>query len=268
VNSGSQSLSLGEAATRFLADLTPEGKGKSQQEVYRFVRWYGWERTLAKLIAPEVASYAEHLSLSNTDYKEKLELIKAFLIYAKKEGWIESNLAIHLKAKKRKARLQSSFKRNSPETTSLTQQGYAALEAELAALKNKRIKAIDEMRRAAADKDFHENAPLDAAREQRGHLEGQIKELEETLKSAVAIEEKEKASLKVSVGDTIILRDLASGVELRYMMVNSREVDPTRGRISGASPIGKAIIGRSQGEVVEVTAPAGKLRYQIEQIGH
>ena len=64
-----------------------------------------------------------------------------------------------------------------------------------------------------------------------------------------------------------ILRDLASGEELHYIMVNSKEVDPTRGKISSASPIGKAVIGRGQGEVIEVIVPAGKLRYQIEQIG-
>jgi len=267
VNSGSQSPSLRRAATHFLASFAPGEKGMSQQEVYRFVRWYGWERTLAELTAPEVASYAEHLSLSDTDYMKKLELIQTFLVYAKKEGWIKSNLATHLKAKKGKARLQSSFKRGSPETIPLTQQGYAVLEAELAVLKSKRSEAIDEVRRAAADKDFRENAPLDAAREQRSHLEGQIKELEETLKSAVVIEEKQKVALKISVGDSIILRDLASGVELHYIMVNSKEVDPTRGKISSASPIGKAVIGRGQGEVVEVTAPVGKLRYQIEQIG-
>jgi len=268
LNSDSQNPSLGEAATRFLAGLAPGGKGGSQQEVYRFVRWYGWERALAELTAPEVASYAEHLSLSDTDYMNKLQLIHIFLVYAKKEGWIKRNLATHLKAKKGKTRLQSPPRRGSPETISLTQQGYAALEADLAALKSKRLETIDEVRRAAADKDFRENAPLDAAREQRSHLEGQIKELEETLKSAVVIEEKRKVTLKVSVGDSIILRDLASGEELRYMMVNSKEVDPTRGKISSASPIGKAVIGRGQGEVVEVTAPAGKLRYQIEQIRH
>ncbi|GAI52169.1 unnamed protein product, partial [marine sediment metagenome] len=143
----------------------------------------------------------------------------------------------------------------------------AALKAELAALKSKRSEAIDEVRRAAADKDFRENAPLEAAREQRGHLEGQIKELEETLKSAVVIDEKQKIALKVSVGDSIILRDLASGEELHYVMVNSKEADATRGKISSASPIGKAIIGRGQGEIIEVTAPAGKLRYQVKQIG-
>ena len=124
------------------------------------------------------------------------------------------------------------------------------------------------MRRAAADKDFRENAPLEAAREQYGHLEGQIRELEEALKSAIVIGEKQRVALKVSVGDSVILRNLTSGEELHYTIVNSKEVDPTRGKISSASPIGKAIIGRGQGELVEVTAPAGKLRYQIEQVGH
>ncbi len=268
MSSGSQNPSLGEAATGFLASLPLGEKGMSQQEVYRFVRWYGWGRALAELTAPDVASYAERLSLSDTDYIKKLELIHAFLVYAKKEGWSKSNLATHLKAKKGKARLQSSFKRGSPETISLTQQGYAALKAELTILKSKRSEAIDEVRRAAADKDFRENAPLDAAREQRGHLEGRIKELEEALKSAVVFDKKRKGTLKVSVGDSIVLRDLASGEELHYIMVNSREANPTRGKISSASPIGKAIIGRGQGEVIEVIAPVGKLRYQIEQIGH
>ena len=268
MNSGNQNPSLGEVAIRFLASLPPGEKGVSRQEVYRFVRWYGWERALAKLTAPEVASYAERLSLSDTDYVKKLELIHAFLVYAKKAGWSKSNLATHLKAKKGKARLKSSSRRGSPETISLTQQGYAELEAELAILESKRTEAIDEVRRAAADKDFRENAPLDAAREQRSHLEGQIKALEETLKSAVVFDKKQKDTLKVSVGDSVILRNLASGEELHYIMVNSREANPARGKISSVSPIGKAIIGRGQGEVVEVMAPVGKFRYQIERIGY
>jgi len=267
VNSGNQDLSLGEAATHFLASLPPQEEGMSQQEVYKFVRWYGWERTLAELTAPEVASYAERLSSSDTEYIRKLELLKAFLSYTREEGWIKSNLAIHLKAKKGKTRLWPSSRRGSLETTYLTQQGYAALEAEVAALKSKRSEAIDEMRRAAADKDFRENAPLEAAREQRGQLEGRIRELEEAVKSAIVIGEKQEVALKVSIGDSIILRDLATGEELCYTIVNSKEVDPTRGKISSASPIGKAVISRGQGEVIEVTVPAGKLRYQIEQVG-
>ena len=268
MSSGGQDLNLGEAVSHFLASLPPEGREASQQEIYKFVRWFGWERPFAGLTAAEVANYAERLSISDTDYMRKLELIRAFLAYAKKEGWSKTNLAIHLKARKGKTRLRSSSKQGLLETVVLTQRGYAELEAELADLQSKRPQAIDEIRRAAADKDFRENVPLEAAREQRGHLEGRIMELEKTLKSAVIIDGKQPGTLKVrvSIGDSVVLSDLNSGEELRYTLVGSSEVDPTRGKISNASPIGKAIIGKGQGETVEVTAPVGKLCYQIKQI--
>ena len=268
MNSGRQGLILGEAASRFLANLSPEEGKESQQEVYKFVRWYGWERPLAELTAPEVANYAERLSLSDTDYIKKLELIRAFLLYARKEGWSKSNLAAHLKTKKGKTGRQSSVRQGLPKTVSLTQQGYAELKAELASLKSRRFQAIDEMRKAAADKDFRENAPLEAAREQHGQLEGRIRELEAVVKSAIVIGSEQRVTLKVSIGDKVVLRDLVSGEELRYMIVSPREVDPTRGKISSASPVGKVILGRGEGEMVEVMAPAGKLRYQIEQVRH
>jgi transcription elongation factor GreA len=86
------------------------------------------------------------------------------------------------------------------------------------------------------------------------------------LKSATTVDRQQKVTLKVSFGDSIVLGDLASGEELRYMIVSPRETNPTKGKISSASPIGKASIGRRQGEVVEVTTPAGKLSYQIKQI--
>lgn len=266
MSSSRQNPSLGEAASSFLASLPPKEGKTSQQAIYGFVRWYGWERLFAGLSAPEVANYAEHLSLSQANYLSNLEIIRAFLVYAKKQGWSKTNLATHLKPKKAKARLPSSARRNLSPATSLTQQGYAELKTELADLKRKRSQVIEEMQRAAADKDFRENAPLDAAREERGHLEGRIRELEETLRSATIIDESQKVAPKVSMGDSIVLRDEVSGDELRYKIVSPREVDPTKGKISSNSPIGKAVIGRAQGETVEITAPVGKLRYQLVQI--
>jgi transcription elongation factor GreA len=266
VSSDNQGPSLGEAAVQFLAKLSRQEREASQPEVYKFARWYGWERLFARLAAPEVASYAEQLSLSDIDYAKKLELVRAFLTYAKKEGWSRTNLATHLKTKKAKAGPQVATKRSLPESVSLTRQRYDELEAEFTDLKSKRHELIEEIRRAAADKDFRENAPLDAAREQRGHVEGRIRELEETLKTAAIIDEKREPALKTGVGDNIVLSDLASGEEVRYMIVDPREVDPSKGKISIASPLGKALIGRSDGEVVEITAPAGKLRYQIKRV--
>ena len=263
-----QNPSLGEASSYFLADLPPGESGVSQQEVYKFIRWFGRERPFTGLTAAEVDKYAEQLSLSDTDYTRKLEMVRNFLVYAKKKGWSKANLAVHLKARKGKTNRPPSSRRSSPETTSLTRQGYAELEAELAALQSESYKAIDEIRRAAADKDFRENAPLQAARERRGQLEGRIIELEGALKSAVVIDEKQEPTLRVGIGDSVILCDLDSGEELHYMLVSPREVDPTNGKISNASPIGRAVIGKEQGKTVEIAAPVGKLRYQIKRIEH
>ncbi|MDD5038240.1 MAG: transcription elongation factor GreA [Dehalococcoidales bacterium] len=260
------SISLGEAASQYLSSLPAEERGESQQEIYKFIRWYGWERPFAGLTAPEVGNYAERLSLSDADYARKLELLRAFLVSAKKEGWSKTNLSIHLKARKGKVKVRTSPGQTMPETVYLTKQGYSDAEAELADLQGKRSQVIDEMTKAAADKDFRENAPLQAAREERGHIEGRIIELKEVLKSAVVIDEKQKKSLRVSMGDSVILYDPTCGEERRYTLVSPKEVDPTRGKISTVSPIGKAIMGKAEGETVELTAPVGKLCYQIKTV--
>ncbi len=266
MSGASQNPTLGEAASSFLASLPAEEGEQSQQAVYGFVRWYGAKRLFARLTAHEVENYADRLPSSQANYSRNIEQVKAFLSYARKQGWSQTNLAVNLKARKTKARLSPPARRRKTAATPLTRQGYNELEAELTELRDRRLKVIEEMRRAAADKDFRENAPLDAAREERGHIEGRIMELEEALKTATIIDEKQKAGLKVSVGDSVTLIDPASGEELRYTIVGPREVDPVRGRISSNSPIGKAIIGGAQGETVEITAPLGKLRYQIKRI--
>jgi transcription elongation factor GreA len=261
-----QNMSLAEAAGRFLAGLTAKESEASQPEIYKFVRWFGRERVLVNLSAREVANYAERLSLSDTDYGRKLDQLRAFLTHARKAGWSRANLAVHLKAKKVKAS-SSPVTRVLPEVIELTRQGYDELVSELNALKDRRPELIEQIRRAAADKDFKENAPLAAAREQRGHLEGRIKELEETLKAARVIEVQPEEGPKISIGDRLVLHDLSSGEELNCQIVNPREVNPAQGKISSASPLGKALIGRGEGETVEVVVPAGRLRYQIKQTG-
>jgi len=261
-----QNQNLGTAASQFLASLSPEERETSQQAVYRFVRWYGGDRLFSGLTAPEVAKYAEQLSSSDTDYTKKLEIVRAFLAYARKQGWSQTNLATHLKAKKSKNNLPITGRKGLPETVTLTRQGYAKLEAELAELREKRQELTDEIRRAAADKDFRENAPLDAAREQKGHVEGRIMELEETLKAAAILSAEGNSSRKAGIGDSVILCDLASSEEVHYTLVHPREVDPIKGKISDVSPIGKAIIGHGEGDTIEITVPAGKLRYQIKQL--
>jgi len=275
VSDESRGISLGDAVGSFLVSLSDEKKGISQQEVCRFARWYGWERSFSKLAPPDIAGYAQRMSRSDTDCAKKLKLVKDFLVYAKKQGWCRVNLSVHLKARKGKAATRPKSQRSAPEAIRVTQQGYDEMKSELASLKEKRPQIIEEITKAAADKDFRENAPLDAAREQHGQLEGRIRELEHALKLAVIIDDKQAApgkktgdASKAGVGDSVVLLDLAGERELCYTLVGPRDVDPSQGRISSASPIGKAVIGRGEGEVVEVAAPAGKLRYEIKKIEH
>lgn len=264
-----EEISLEQAATTYITSITSlstEKKAASQQEVYRFIRWFGRERNISGIRAPEIAKYTEQLSLSDTDYERKLYMVKAFLIYAKKEGWSQTNLAIHLKSRRGKVRIESVARKDLPDNIAMTQEGYNALKDELVILKTRRIEAIEETRKAAADKDFRENAPFHAAREQRGHLEGRIQEVESTLKLAKVIDGTRKSVIKIIIGSSVTLRKVETGEKLNYIIVSPKEVDLAKCKISNASPIGKALIGKKIGETVEVLAPAGKLHYLIEEI--
>jgi transcription elongation factor GreA len=260
--------SLGEAATQFLLKLSSEERLKAQQEVYKFVRWYGEKRPLIGLTIPEVANYAEQISSSTTEVGEKLGIIKTFLAYTHKQGLTRANLAVHLKSKKTPPKSASSLKRRPHRKVLLTSNGYSDLKAELTTLKNKRPQIAEEIKKAASDKDFRENAPLEAAREHLGHVEGRIKELESTLKMADLVDEQQPAAVEITFGDTVVLRDLASGEQVRYTLVDASEANALKGKISVVSPMGQALLGQTQGQNVEVKAPAGILRYQIEDIQH
>lgn len=264
-SSGSANYSLGQVATQFLLTLPSEERLRAQQEVYKFVRWYGEKRPLSGLAIPEVANYAEQITSSTTEVAEKLGIIKTLLAYAHKQGLTRTNLAVHLKTKKvapRSAPSKRYFKRK----VMLTSQGYADLDAELTALKNERPRIAEELQKAAADKDFRENAPLEATREYQGQLEARIRKVESTLKMATLVDEQQAGGYEITFGDTVVLRDLASGGEVTYTLVDASEANPIEGKISVASPMGQALLGRMKRQKIEVRAPAGILHYQIEDI--
>lgn len=260
-------LTLGEAATLFLNTLELQKRTESQTDVNRFVRWFGSQRAIGGIAASEIENYAERLSLKDTEYTKKLEIIKAFLTTAKKSKWTKSNLSINLKLKNTKTRQRNrTIRQDSSEKVILTQQGYDEIQAELTRLESRKLELIGDIQRAAADKDFRENAPLHAAREEKGRVEGRIMELDTTLKAATIMDELPNGHVRISIGTTVLLCDLGTGEEMRYMLVNPREVDLKRGRISCESPIGHALMGKKEGETADVMAPVGKIQYRIKQI--
>lgn len=257
-------VTLGEAAASFLAGLPEQERASSQQEVNQFIFWYGWKQSINELTAHKVANYAERVAASGADPARKLAPVKAFLTYAKKEGLTKTNLSVHLRVKKMAAVTASSGK-PAPQLHALTAEGRAELETELATLKAERPKVAEELHRAAADKDFRENAPLDAAREYQGQLEARIRELEVILKAST-LEQNQPAVAKVRFGDKVRLHDCSTGQVVCYCLVSPSEASPTRGKISIESPIGRALLGKEEGQEIEVVAPRGKFCYRLEQI--
>jgi transcription elongation factor GreA len=258
-------VSLSEAAALFLSALAPEVRQESQSEVYRFARWYGADRPIGELRGHDVALYAESLGAATADVVRRAEAVRSFLAFAKKEGLTTTNLATHLRLRKSPLNIEGGAA-TAAIPSQLTAEGHASLSAELEALKAQRPGIAEELQRAMMDKDFRENAPLDAARERQAHVEGRIHQLEAILKHAQVVGAQTAPGAKTHLGSTVILRDLASGSAVRYVLVSPSEVSPTEGKISVASPVGKAILNRTVGEEVEVSVPAGRLHFRIEEI--
>ena len=147
----------------------------------------------------------------------------------------------------------------------LTARGAERLQAELHRLKTvERPEVINAIAEARAQGDLSENAEYDAARERQGFIEGRIQELEGTLSNAQIIN---PADLDVDgqavFGATVQIEDLESGERLTYQIVGDLEADIRANMISVSSPVARALIGKSEGDVVEVRAPAGVREYEV-----
>jgi transcription elongation factor GreA len=152
--------------------------------------------------------------------------------------------------------------------TPMTLRGAERLREELKKLKSHDrptvIKAIAEAR---AHGDLSENAEYHAAREQQSFIEGRINEIEHRLSSSEIIDvTRLVASGRVVFGATIELEDQDGGGKVRYQLVGDDEADIKHGLLSVSSPIARALIGKSEGDVVDVTTPGGTRSYEIVSV--
>ena len=149
----------------------------------------------------------------------------------------------------------------------LTYAGLKALEDELENLKVvKRREIAQKIKEAREQGDLSENAEYDAAKDEQRDIEARIEELEAILKNAEVVDEEEVDLDKISVGCQVKILDIEFDEELEYKVVGSTEANSLTGRISNESPVGKAIMGASVGDIVTVETPAGDLQYKILEI--
>lgn len=146
----------------------------------------------------------------------------------------------------------------------LSRDGLRLLEQELDHLKTvKRREVAERIKQAREYGDITENAEYEDAKNEQAFIEGRILTLEKTLRNARLLVEEEGPSDTVALGVRVRIRDLDANEDEEYQIVGTLEADPVKNRISNESPVGRSIIGRKVGDVVDVEAPGGHIRYEI-----
>ena len=149
----------------------------------------------------------------------------------------------------------------------LTQEGYENLEKELENLVTvKRAEIAERIKIALGFGDLSENSEYDEAKNAQAANEAKIAELENKIRYAKIIDESEIDTKTVQVGNTVKVLDMEFDEEQSYTIVGSTEVDLSQNKISNESPIGMALMGAKKGQVVEVHAPAGIMKYKVISI--
>jgi transcription elongation factor GreA len=146
----------------------------------------------------------------------------------------------------------------------VTEEGLRAIQEELDFLVNvRRPEVAKRIGEAKADGDISENAGYDEAKNQQAFLEGRIMELEQKLKRAVVIQNHDTPADVVDLGRSVTLQEVGYDDQETYLIVGSAETNPSSGRISNESPMGKSLIGKRKGDRVTVQTPGGELEFEI-----
>ena len=153
----------------------------------------------------------------------------------------------------------------SVEKLPMLAEGYERLTAELKALREERPRIVEAIEEARAHGDLSENAEYHAAKERQGQVEASIGDLEDRVSRAQIIDPATLSGDKIVFGATVTLLDDAEK-PVRYQIVGPYEADAKVGRISYASPLGKALISRRVADEIEVTVPAGDRSYLVQKI--
>ena len=153
------------------------------------------------------------------------------------------------------------------EKKKITYEGLKKLEDELQDLKvNRRQDVAQKIKEARELGDLSENAEYDAAKDEQRDIEARIEEIDKILKNVEVVDEEEVDLSKVGIGCQIKLKDLEYDDILEFKAVGSTEANTLKGKISDESPVGKAINGKSVGDVVEVETQEGVIKYEILEI--
>ncbi|MDD7758362.1 transcription elongation factor GreA [Aerococcus suis] len=153
------------------------------------------------------------------------------------------------------------------EVYPMTQEGLEKIEKELDELKVvKRKEIVERIKIARSYGDLSENSEYEAAKDEQAFVEGQIAKLEKVIRYAEIINPEDYEADEVSLGRKVTFQELPDGDEEEYSIVGKAEADPLEGKISNESPIAKALIGKREGDEVDITTPGGTMKVKIVKV--
>ena len=151
--------------------------------------------------------------------------------------------------------------------TVLTESGLKKLEEQLDYLVSVRRNEISEQIAIARGfGDLSENAEYDEAKKEQAKVEAEITRIQATIRSATVVADDEITTERVSIGTVVKVKDLEDGETYEYAIVGANEADPFENRISNESPVGQGLLGAKKGQTIEITIPAGTLKYKVMSI--
>ncbi|MDK2802409.1 MAG: transcription elongation factor GreA [Oscillospiraceae bacterium] len=149
----------------------------------------------------------------------------------------------------------------------LTDEGLKKLEKELEQLKTvKRKEVAEKIKVALSFGDLSENSEYDEAKNEQAMVEARIMQLDSILKNVKVLDESQLNTESINIGCKILLKDIEENIDVNYHLVGSTETDPTNGRISDESPVGKALLTHKVGDIVEIETPGGMSSFEVLNI--
>jgi len=258
---------LGEALNEYLETLKPELRGTHATYVCKYVEHAGEATALSSLSSSRIESYAEaQIKVSDPAAGERVTALKAWFQFLKKHNYTEQNYGIHIRVRKVAGKRTGEGRKVVEESNlvEMTRDGFEALQQELEQLNARTPELVTAITHAREDKDFRENAPLEAAREALAFNEQRRKAVEIALKRAVIVEH--VSNDRSAMGSVVTITRLDNSKKYSYRLVGAREANAAEKRISVESPVGKVLLGRRVGEDVSVSVPAGIVQYRIDAI--
>lgn len=149
----------------------------------------------------------------------------------------------------------------------MTQEGKEKLEKELDELKTvKRKEVVERIKIARGFGDLSENSEYESAKDEQAFIEGRISTVENMLQNAQMIDNSKAKNGEVSLGRSVIFKELPDGIEEEYTIVGKAEADPFSGKISNESPIAQALLGKKAGDKVSINTPGGDMDVEIKKV--